>query len=117
MKLKWAALYSFALLFVFSAVGFLRAETGEGNYKKLCVKCHGEAGKGDGPAAKMLKGQAMGDLSSKAAMSKMSDPDLAKLISEGGAAVGKSKVMPAHKDKMSDADIKAVVTYIKTLQK
>jgi cytochrome c553 len=90
---------------------------GEPTYTKMCLKCHGAQGKGDGPVAKMVKNQGMGDLSHKETMSGYSDEDLYKFISEGGEAVGKSKLMSAHKDKLAEAEIKAVIAYIKTLQK
>ncbi|MBI2822659.1 MAG: cytochrome c [Acidobacteria bacterium] len=107
----------FGLLLCFSTTAALAADDGAAVYKKMCVKCHGAEGKGDGPAAKMFKNQSMGDLSSKAEMGKLSDADLAKIVTEGGQAVGKSKIMPAHKDKLSEAEIKAVVAYLKSLQK
>ena len=108
-------LWSACLLILFTA--FAVGQDGAALYKASCTKCHGDLGKGDGPAAKLIKNQSMGDLSSKAAMSKYSDADVTKMIAEGGPAVGKSKLMPAHKDKMSAGDIKAVVAFIKTLQK
>ena len=90
---------------------------GQTSYEKMCLKCHGSQGKGDGPVAKMVKDQDMGDLSDKEAMDQYSDEDLYKFIAEGGEAVGKSKLMVAHKSKLTEAEIKAVIAYIKTLQK
>jgi len=116
MKQSCAVASCLAVLIIFCTVD-LRAQDGAATYKKLCAKCHGDAGKGDGPAAKMFKNQRMGNLADKAAMSKIKDQDLIKITSEGGAAVGKSKIMPAHKNKLSEAEIKAVVAYMKTLQK
>lgn len=117
MKRKSIVAGCLTLLLLFSTAAITAADDGAAVYKKLCFKCHGDQGKGDGPAAKLLKNQSMGDLSSKAEMSKISDPDLVKIIAEGGAAVGKSKVMPAHKDKLTEGEIKAVVAHVKTLQK
>jgi cytochrome c553 len=101
-----------AFLFVSVAVA---QDDGAQIYSKNCLKCHGAEGKGDGPAAKLIKNLSMGDFSNAEAMSKYSDDDLYKLISEGGEAVGKSKIMPAYKGKLSDAEISAVVNYVKTL--
>ena len=117
MKLQNPLLSCLTILLSLSIGSVIAADDGGTIYKKLCVRCHGPEGKGDGPAAKLLKNQSMGDLTSKADMSKLSDQDLVKLVAEGGAASGKSKVMPAHKDKLSEGEIKAVVAYIKTLQK
>ena len=114
---KGSVLCCLAAVLAFFTAGVHAEGDGAGNYKKLCARCHGDAGRGDGPAAKLLKNQKMGDLSDKAAMSKLSDQDLHKVISEGGAAVGKSKVMPAHKDKLNESEMKAVVEYVKSFQK
>lgn len=103
--------------FLMLSTALALGQDGAALYKKTCTRCHGDTGKGDGPAAKLIKNQSMGDLSSKTEMGKYSDQDLTKMIADGGEAVGKSKLMPAHKDKMSAGDIKAVVAYIKTLQK
>ena len=96
---------------------FATAAQIDGNqvYGKNCQKCHGPEGKGDGPAAKFLKGQSMGDFTNGEEMSKYSDDDLYKLISEGGKAVGKSKIMTAYKDKLDEAQIRAVISHLKTL--
>ncbi|MBI4454411.1 MAG: cytochrome c [Acidobacteria bacterium] len=117
MRARSIVLSCLAVVLALLTVPLLAADDGAALYKKNCVKCHGDQGKGDGPAAKLLKNQSMGDLSSKAEMSKLSDDTLHKMVAEGGQAVGKSKVMPAHKDKLSEAEIKAVIAYIKTLQK
>jgi cytochrome c553 len=104
-------------ILAFSVTATLAQSDGAAVYKKACVKCHGAEGKGDGPAAKALKSVAMGDLSSKAKMAQYSDQTLYKMISEGGQAVGKSKIMLPQKGRLSDAEIKAVISHIKTLQK
>ncbi len=104
-------------IFAFSMTSTLAQSDGAAVYKKACVKCHGVEGKGDGPAAKALKSVAMGDLSSKTKMAQHTDQTLYKMISEGGQAVGKSKIMLPQKDRLSHAETKAVIAYIKTLQK
>lgn len=83
-------------------------------HKANCVKCHGAGGKGDGPAGKLLKTKPA-DWTDKAKMSKLSDSDLFNVIKNGGAAVGKSKLMPAWKDKLSDQQINDVIAFIRSL--
>lgn len=83
-------------------------------HKANCAKCHGTGGKGDGPAGKLLKTKPA-DWTDKAKMSRMSDNDLFNVIKNGGAAVGKSKLMPAWKDKLSDQQINDVVAFIRSL--
>ncbi len=92
------------------------------SYSDACAKCHGPAGKGDGPKAAELKDKegkliSCGDLSDCAQMAKVADDAMFKELKEGGAAVGKSKFMIAYGDAMEDDDIKALVAYVRTLCK
>lgn len=92
------------------------AKAGLEVHKKNCARCHGEHGKGDGPAAKLLKTKPT-DWSDKARMSSLSDQDLFKVISKGGESAGKSKLMPAFGGKLSDQDIHNVIAFIRSLSK
>jgi mono/diheme cytochrome c family protein len=76
-------------------------------YKAKCVMCHGAAGDASTPAGKALK---VAPFTSGAALSD-SDADMITI-----AKNGKGK-MPAWKDKLSDAQLKDLVVYIRTLQK
>jgi cytochrome c oxidase cbb3-type subunit 3 len=92
------------------------------SYSDTCAKCHGPAGKGDGPKAAELKDKdgkvvASGDLSDCAKMAKVTDDDMFKELKEGGQAVGKSKFMTPYGDAMEDDEIKAMVAYVRTLCK
>lgn len=80
-------------------------------YSQRCVSCHGETGKGDGPAGKYLSPKP-GDFATT--LKGKSDAWIAKAIKNGGLAVGESAVMPAYGD-LSDAQVKALVEYIKKL--
>ncbi len=79
-------------------------------YDKNCATCHGPNGKGDGPAGKILKPPAP-DLSTT--VKKASDADLAKIIKEGGKAVGRSAAMPAYGAKLTDDQIQGLVQLVK----
>ena len=85
-------------------------------YTKECVKCHGDQGKGDGATLVKVKGKAM-DWSNKAGMSKVSDDDLTKIITEGGGAVGKSKLMPAYGKKLDEKAVKEMISFIRSMGK
>ncbi len=114
MKKKWIVA---GCLSFFFGLSLLALPDGQADYKNLCLKCHGAEGKGDGPVTKMVKNQSMGDLSDKEAMNQYSAEDLYKIIAEGGEAVGKAKLMPAHKDKLGESEIQAIIAYMKTFQK
>ena len=63
-------------------------------FASLCVTCHGNQGKGDGPGAAACdpKPRAFGDPAWQASVT---DEHIVKTIVYGGAAVGKSPQMPA----------------------
>jgi len=94
-------------------VSAARADDAKATFDKTCAPCHGAAGKGDGAAAKMLKPPPQ-DFAT--ALKGKGDADIAKVIKEGGKAVGKSPAMPAYGSKLSDDQIKGMVDYIKGLK-
>jgi len=90
------------------------AEEAKQLYDKQCASCHGPEGKGDGPAGKKLK-TPPGDFAKT--LQAMSDADIAKVIKEGGKAVGKAPTMPAYGAKLNDAQVQGLVQYIKRFVK
>jgi cytochrome c6 len=76
-------------------------------YKAKCAMCHGAAGLGDSPAGKALKAASFKD----PAIVKASDADLFAAVKNG-----KNK-MPPNNGKLTDAQIKTVIAYVRTLQK
>ncbi len=85
-------------------------------YAKYCGGCHGPAGKGDGPAAAALNPKP-NDLTNKAYMAGLKDQYLFDLIQKGGAAVGKSPLIPPFGSKMKDGEIRDVIAYLRALAK
>jgi mono/diheme cytochrome c family protein len=66
-------------------------------FKTRCVTCHGESGHGDGPASAALSPKPR-NYTDAAWQKSVRDDDIKKVISQGGAAVGKSPLMPAQPD-------------------
>lgn len=91
------------------------AKAGKAIHEKHCQRCHGEQGKGDGPSAKKIKNMKMADWTNKELMGKLTDQDLHQIIAGGGAAVGKSRLMPAYKDKLTEKEIADVLAFIRSL--
>ncbi len=80
---------------------------GKAVYAKECLSCHGNAGKGDGPAAKDLE-KNPGDLS-KASMWDQTDGALFWKLTEG------KKPMPSFEKNLSEEQRWQVINYIRTL--
>jgi mono/diheme cytochrome c family protein len=102
---KRTALVGLALVLAIPTIAFAQG-SGADIFKAKCAMCHGA----DGSASTGM-GKTMGlkPLSSPEVQN-MSDADLTALVTNG-----KGK-MPAYKGKLSDADIAAVVKYVKTLK-
>ena len=83
-------------------------------YTRWCSSCHGPQGKGDGPNARYLpvKPAVHADA---AAMSARADDALFDAIAGGGAVMGKSPRMPAFGATLTNAEIRSLVGYIRTL--
>ena len=111
--IKCAAVLATGVWLVSSAARPARAQDAKQLYEKSCNNCHGLSGKGDGPAAKILK-PPPADLAT--ALKGKADADITKVIKEGGKAVGKSALMPAFGTKLNDDQIKGLVEYVKGLK-
>lgn len=66
-------------------------------FAERCVTCHGESGKGDGPAGKALNPKPR-TFANAEWQSKTTNDHLRKIIVEGGTAVGMSALMPPNAD-------------------
>ena len=97
------------LLFLAGLLSFSSPAKADGasNYKAKCALCHGADGKGDTPAGKSMGAH---DFTSPD-VEKESDADLIAITTKG-----KNK-MPAYGGKLSDADIKDVISYVRQLAK
>ena len=70
----------------------------EAKWNIFCSTCHGKTGRGDGPAAAALQPDLLRDYSDLAWQKSVTDEYLALAILKGGAAVGKSPLMPPSPD-------------------
>ncbi len=96
-------------LIMISAVSFAQDSAGEALYKKHCVTCHGEGGKGKAALASMFKVEPEKLDLTTADVKNDSDEELLKVINDG---VNK---MPAYKDKLTQDEQKEVLKHIRQL--
>ena len=87
-------------------------ERGRTLYKTHCAACHGEGGKGDGPAASAMKPPPR-DHTDRAYMSTLTDQDLVQVISLGGAIRGKPLMPP--NPQITGRDLHALVAFTRSL--
>jgi mono/diheme cytochrome c family protein len=83
--------------------------TGKRAYQRLCVKCHGPEGKGDGTAA---TGAQPSDLTQAKTVYGSSDGDLFAVILHGT-----SPDMEGYAGRLNDTEIWNIVNYVKTLSR
>jgi len=91
----------------------INAQDAQALWDKNCMQCHGKEGKADTKMGEKLNAKNLTDPKVQASFT---DADAAKSIKEGMKENGKT-VMKAFGDKLSDADIKALVTYVRSLKK
>ena len=89
---------------------------GASTYAAMCSSCHGATGGGDGVAAVALTPKPA-NFQDAAFWSTRDDATVARVIKEGGAAVGRSPLMAPFGAAMSDAQITEMVAYLKTFKK
>jgi mono/diheme cytochrome c family protein len=88
-------------------------------YVQHCALCHGDAGRGDGPSAKLyaLKARPPQDLTRPEIQANMSDGEIFWKLGTG-FRVGKKIVMPAFANEIEKPEDRwRVVLYVRTLEK
>jgi mono/diheme cytochrome c family protein len=111
-----------------SPAPYIPPTSGAAMYAEYCASCHGQDGKGDGPAAPALKAQTP-DLTTLAKKNRGRFPggNMYQVIKWGGGIISHgSKEMPVwgkaflpvsgHDEKQVDLRIRTLVNYIESLQ-
>jgi mono/diheme cytochrome c family protein len=105
-------IFVFAIVIIASAgVGF--AADASAQWGQHCAACHGKDGSGNTPMGKKLNVKDYRDAKVQAAFS---DAEAERAIKEGVKTGGKETMKPFG-SKLSDADIKALVAYIRAFKK
>lgn len=113
MNLKYLPLITWVVLIAVPAWAQNNAE-GKKLYESYCSTCHGDKGKGNGPAAQSLPAKPA-DHTNGAVMNSLSDQFLLDIIAKGGSAVKKSSFMPSWGSALNEKQIKDIIAHIRTL--
>jgi len=95
----------------------LRAESqqrGRAVYRHYCKICHGEQGGGDGFNSAMLEPPPR-NFTDDAFWKQATDKELTNVITRGGRAAGKSRLMPSWGHTLDEAQIQDVIAYLRTI--
>lgn len=83
-----------------------------------CSRCHGKQGKGDGPdLAKLQSAVSPDDWTDKESNRELTDSFIVAMITKGGKANGKSRIMPAFGDKLNSQQVQDLLAFIRSLPK
>ncbi|HET7227172.1 MAG TPA: cytochrome c, partial [Chthoniobacterales bacterium] len=103
----------FATTIIVASAGFGFAADAAANWAQNCVSCHGKDGSGSTMMGKKLGVKDYRDPKVQAAFS---DAEAERAIKEGVKTNGK-ETMKAFGGKLSDADVKALVAYVRSFKK
>ncbi len=112
MKKLQIAIILAALAFAVPAMQADEAKA-KANFEKYCAGCHGKDGKGETPLGKRLEAR---DFSDAKVLQTIKEADMFKAVKEG-LKKGDKVLMKPYNDKMTDAEIKEVVAYMRTFAK
>jgi cytochrome c6 len=101
-----------AALVAAPAIAF--SATAQENWGQYCAKCHAADGSGKTPVGAKLK---VKDYTTADAQAKFTDDEAFKAIKEGVKKPDGKFAMTPYAEKLSDADIQALVTYIRSFKK
>jgi mono/diheme cytochrome c family protein len=83
-----------------------------------CARCHGKEGKGDGPdLVKLQSAVSPDDWTDKQANQELTDSFITAMITKGGKANGKSRIMTAFGDKLNAQQVQDLLAFIRSLAK
>jgi mono/diheme cytochrome c family protein len=116
----WKSVVACSILVSFIKLSAVQDAMGAGNteaggklYQMRCAPCHGPDGKAATPTAQALNPKPRNHTDG-AYMNQLSHDHLAKVIKNGGPAVGKSQIMPPHSD-LNDQQIEDVIAFTRSL--
>jgi mono/diheme cytochrome c family protein len=94
------------------------ARSGARLFVTNCARCHGKEAKGDGPdLIKLQSAVSPVDWNDKESNQELTDSFIVSMITKGGKANGKSRIMPAFGDKLNSQQVQDLLTFMRSLPK
>ena len=112
MKLRHSSNLTLGLLLLGCLAGWSARADAPAAWGANCAACHGKDGKGNTMMGRKLS---IKDLTSPAVQSSFTDAQATDAI-KNGVSDGGTQKMKAFGDKLSDADVAALVAYVRTLK-
>ncbi|HEX7284618.1 MAG TPA: c-type cytochrome [Candidatus Angelobacter sp.] len=88
---------------------------GQAVNEKYCIRCHDSESTPERVSNLDNLSPAPHQFTDGAALNRMADADLTNMIANGGLGLGKSPQMPAYRATLKQAEIKAVIAYIRAV--
>jgi mono/diheme cytochrome c family protein len=83
-----------------------------------CARCHGKEGKGDGSdLVKLQSAVSPDDWTDQQSNQELTDSFIIAMITKGGKANGKSRIMPAFGDKLNAQQVRDLLAFIRSRAK
>jgi mono/diheme cytochrome c family protein len=83
-----------------------------------CARCHGKEAKGNGPdLVKLQSAVSPDDWTDKESNQELTDSFIVAMITKGGKANGKSRIMPSFGAKLSNQQVQDLLAFIRSLPK
>jgi mono/diheme cytochrome c family protein len=94
------------------------AQSGAKIFASNCARCHGKQAKGNGPdLVKLQSAVSPVDWTDKESNQELTDSFIVSMITKGGKANGKSRIMPAFGDKLNAQQVKDLLVFMRSLPK
>ena len=113
-KLIWLMAPMFMVFFFRQDLLAQERAEGKRSYLIYCSGCHGESGKGDGPAGRSLPVKPANHADGTV-MNQLSDKHLFDIIAKGGSTVEKSPFMPSWGSQLKEKQIRDIISHIRSL--
>jgi cytochrome c oxidase cbb3-type subunit 3 len=93
-------------------------QSGAKTFASNCARCHGKQAKGDGPdLVKLQSAVSPDDWTDKESNQELTDSFIVSMITKGGKANGKSRIMPAFGDKLNAQQVQDLLAFMRSLPK